>query len=124
MRFLFAVVLALGIAAAAYGAAASLTVNGGTVQAGSDSVTGCDTGGVDVSYTVLYDSSVPGFKVTAVTVSNIDPACNGKKIDVVLTQGGNNVGLASGTVGSGSFSGSVLPTPDAADVDDVHVVIH
>ena len=104
------------------GSAAALTVNGGSIQAGSDVTLTCDADGVDVAYTTAFVS--PNFVITDVTVSGIDPACNGRALDVVLTQGGASV--ATGTVASITGASEPVNTSDvdAAIVDDVHVAIH
>jgi hypothetical protein len=83
MRFLFAVVLALGIAAAAYGAAAILTVNGGTVQAGSANAT-CDAA-VTVNY-VLDAGLVDQVKVSGIA----DPSCDGTDVFVTVEDSSDN----------------------------------
>jgi hypothetical protein len=75
MRFLFAIAAALGIAAVAYGAAASLNVGGGTVQSGGATDTCVESISVDYVLT--------GSNVDAIVVSGIeDPECDGA--DVIL----------------------------------------
>jgi hypothetical protein len=149
-RMLFSLVAVAVVFALAYGAAASLTVDGGVVQSGSDIDLTCDTsqvGGknVSVSYTVEWvsGSGHNRFEVTSVTVSDIDSACGGKTLAVQLT------GVTDGTTGAlGSVktvqissSGSSPPCTfdansskytctvnvddqSAEDVTDVHVAIY
>jgi hypothetical protein len=122
VKFLLGIFLALGIAAGAYAAAASLIVNGGTVQAGSEIGLVCDPDGVDVSYGVVYDGSE--FVIDEVTIDDIDAACLGFDITVVLTDGGVDVGSGTGAIAGASITIPIAALPDAEDVDDVHVAIH
>jgi len=128
VRLLRVIGVLLIVASLAYGAAASLNVNGGVVQAGEGSVGQCDSDGVSVGYHVKYDNIVNDFVVDFVTVSNIASACGGKTVAVQLTSGGLAITNASGTATIPSGGGSVqvnLQTPaKAADVDDVHVAIY
>jgi hypothetical protein len=85
MRFLFAIVLALGIAAAAYGAAAALTVNGGTIASGSTAAA-CDSS-VNIEYTLT------GTNVDTIKVTGIDgDACQGQDV-IVDTDAGSDTDL-------------------------------
>ncbi len=124
-RFLLVPMVGI-IAALGLASAAALTVNGGTVQAGSDVTLTCDTS-VDIAYTTTW-STVPtpdAFVITAVTVSDIAVPCIGRALDVVLTQGGLDVG--SGTVASITGPSEVVTialAPEAALVDDVHIAVH
>jgi len=121
-RSLYALLVAGLVFALAYGAAASLSVDGGVLQAGSDDTLQCDTDGVDVSYTVGWTDN-DGFKVTNVTVSGISNACEGKTLAVQLTSGGSGVSAESTTITGTSVT---IDVPDvlAATVDDVHVAIY
>jgi hypothetical protein len=122
MRFLLSVVLALGIAAAAYGAAASLNVNGGTVQAGSASAT-CDDNHVTVNYTLDNLG-----QVDEVIVSDIDAACAGTDVFVTVEDSGNNpIAALSGMAADLMAGDDVTCGPNAnvnpANIDEVKVVI-
>ncbi len=128
--FFVLAVLAL-VFAVAYGAAASLSVDGGVVQSGSDTTLTCDPDGVTVSYTVSWDNTAKKFQVTGVTVSGIADACDGKTIAVQLTK-------SDGTAASGtSYKTTTIPndttqtsvtltgfTSPADEVTDVHVAIY
>jgi len=98
------------VASLAYGAAASINVNGGVVQAGEGSVGQCDSDGVSVGYHVKYDNIVNDFVVDFVTVSNIASACGGKTVAVQLTSGGLAITNASGTATIPAGGGSVMTT--------------
>ncbi|HEX5428827.1 MAG TPA: hypothetical protein VFX00_10915 [Pedococcus sp.] len=60
------------VATLAYASASALAVDGGTIQAGGDSVS-CDTTGVNANWGLETDTN----QVTSVRISNVDPACQG-----------------------------------------------
>jgi len=78
-RFLIALLVGGAVFAAVFGAAASLTVQGGVVQAGEDLDLVCDTDGIYVwswmvnSYPVLEG-------VEAVRIKGVSAACNDARI--------------------------------------------
>lgn len=85
LRALMALLVGGALFAAAFGAAAGLTVTGGTVQQGTDSAT-CDT-----SVSVAYDAGLVNGKVNSVTVGGIDSvACSGDVLSVELLYGTPN----------------------------------
>lgn len=124
-RILFVLLTLAVVFAVAYGAAASLTVDGGVVQSGSGTGLTCDNDGVTVSYTVAWVNTQ--FQVTGVTVSGIATDCKGKTIAVQLTK-------ADGTAASGTSSKTATIngttasltgfTSPASEVTDVHVAIY
>jgi hypothetical protein len=147
-RSLVAVVFTLApLAALLYGAAASLGVNGGVLQAGQDSGLKCDATGVTVSYQVQFLASPTpaAFKVQTVTISGIDHQCNNAKLSLQLTdsngQGlltnpvtitvrssGKNPPCTGGPGGGGppqpfTCSTSMLQPIDAANIWGVHISI-
>jgi uncharacterized RDD family membrane protein YckC len=130
-RFLIAGLAAAAVFATVLGVAASLTVNSGALGAGGTSVSSCDTVGVNTSYMVTWTGSPPGFRVTGVTVSDID-GCDQHKVQVALLGSSSSV-LATSTTktvsgssnASVSFTGSELSAqPLAADVISVQVTIY
>jgi hypothetical protein len=81
-RLFGAVLVGTFVFAGAFASASLLPLSGGTIQAGSVDVS-CQTNAVNVSYlTQLNGSGVN--EVTSVTLSNIDPACQGKWADIAL----------------------------------------
>ncbi|MGB2695496.1 MAG: hypothetical protein WBD55_09945 [Dehalococcoidia bacterium] len=122
-RILLALVTGGIVFGAVIGAAASLGgISPATLGADDATVISCDTDGVSAS----YDTDFIGgeFVVTDVTVEDISLDCDDKTVDVVLTDGGSNVGEGSGTASGGSALVSVSPAPSAEAVDDIHISIH
>ena len=78
MKFVLGIALALGLAAVAYGAAATLIVSGGALQQNTVSVS-CDATGVEVGYTV-----VDGVVVSAEVTDLADSTCEGADLSVEL----------------------------------------
>jgi hypothetical protein len=128
--------IALGIGAAVfatvYGFADSLNVTSASLGAGSSAVAACQTGAVNMIYTPTYQSGLPGYEATTVTVNGLDLTsghCGGKAIRVTLTgPGASNASLGeqtatlptSGVTTTQAFTFSGVK---AADVTGVHVVV-
>lgn len=128
--------LALGIAAVVfggvYGLAASLNVNTQTLGAGNSAVAACQATTLTVSYATAYDSTIPGYEMSTITVNGLDTTsgtnCASKAYKMTLT-GASNASLteitgttpASGT----SFASSSLTASNilAANVTGIHVTI-
>jgi hypothetical protein len=129
-RTVVAVVLALTIFGAVYGFAATLNVGANTLSAGNASVASCETVGTPTgTYTVAYDSTVPGYKVATITVTGLDSGCASKAISATLTgAAGVNLATIAGTVpvGGGSLvlTPPASPTISAASVTGVSVAIN
>jgi hypothetical protein len=127
-RTLFAVVLALTIFGAVYGFAATLDVGANSLSAGNASVASCQSSGTPTgTYTVAYDSSIPGYKVSGVTVTGLDTLCATKAVSVTLTGALNaNLGTITGVVPAGGGSLALTPaaTVSAAGVTGVSVAIN
>lgn len=85
-RMLTALILGGVVFAAAFALAAPLTVNSDGLGAGVDLIASCDNS-VDVSYNSVYNSIVSSgeYVVNAITVSDIDPACNGQLLQFTLS---------------------------------------
>jgi hypothetical protein len=79
------------------------TVTDSGVGAGNTVVASCDTDGVNTAYTTAYSASTPGYNVTAVNVTNINTACNGKTISVTVAKSdGSTPASGSGSVAGGA----------------------
>lgn len=78
-RFLIALLVGGALFAAVFGAAASLTVGGGTIQAGSDTDLVCDDDGIYVwAWAVNTYPVLEG--VESVKIKGVDPDCDGARI--------------------------------------------
>jgi hypothetical protein len=82
------------------------------------------------TYTIAYDPTVPGYRVSTVSVTGMDPACDGKTVSVTLT-GAANASLASGSAvysSTGSNTqvnvSSLVGTPTASSVLGVSVAVN
>lgn len=117
--------LAIGTATvvlAGAASASSLPLAAGSLGAGAASVTSCDSGGVDFRYAVDGAGAV-----TSVTVTNIDPACQGATLRVALTNAGAEVGsgwVQLPTSGwTGTYVVSISPTPASNAVTATYAAI-
>jgi hypothetical protein len=110
----------------AFAFAASLTVGTNSLGAGNAAVGSCDADGVTTSYTTAYDSALPGYKVSSVTVGGIDAtACANRALRVDLVNASNtSIGSGAATITAASMAVTITTgTPNAAQVANVHVVI-
>ncbi len=79
--------------------AASLSVEGGTIQAGSDTDLQCDDGGVDVDgWGLETDDGLVYF----VRIHNIDPACSSNDLFVNITGTGTPIVANTNIIAQGS----------------------
>lgn len=117
-------IVAVTAFATVFGLAASLNVSGGDLGAGSDTVAACDPDGVTASYTVAYDSGIPGYGVSGVQVTGIDNNCMGQQLSVTLTDnGGNQLASSSTTVSGATQAVTFSPSVSASAIEGIHVVI-
>ena len=90
------------IAAAVIAGVAALGVVGASAASlGADAavVGSCQTTGVTLAYTNVYDATAGFYRTTTVTVSGIAAACAGKALALTLKDA-TGVSLANGTVAS------------------------
>jgi hypothetical protein len=128
-KTILALTLALTIFGAVYGFAATLNVGADTLSAGNATVASCQASGTPTgTYSVAYDTTSAAYKVSGVTVANLDTNCAGKAISVTLTgsSGATNLGTITGTVpvGGGSLALTPSGTIAAASVSGVSVAIN
>src|SRR5207249_7447355 len=64
--------------------------------ANTASISGCDTDGITASYVARYDASSQRFASTTVQFSNVEAACDGRHVQV-LVYSGSGTQLASGS---------------------------
>ncbi len=93
--------------------AASLDVNGGTIQAGSDTDLQCDEDGIDVvGWMLETDDGL----VYGVRIHNIDPACIGNDLFVNIT--GTGTPIVPNTTIIAQGSATIPPDTNAAPDND------
>jgi hypothetical protein len=128
-RFVLALVVGGVAFTTVYAFAATLGVSSQSLGAGNAAVTTC-AASVTATYAIAYDSTVPGYKVSSVTLNNLT-ACNGKTITVDLTKADNSsIGQVTGTVlpadataGTKTIALPASPVVSAALVTGVAVAI-
>ena len=99
-----ALLVGLVIFGGIYGLASSLGLSTKTLGSGNSVVAACLAATLSTAYTTSYDSSIPGYKVTIVTVSNLQSSCYSMSYSISLTNASNtSLGVVGGTTpGSGS----------------------
>ena len=130
-RTLTAIFAGILVFATVYGFAASLTVTSASLGAGTTAVAACQSTALNATYTPTYQSALPGYESTTVTVNGLDetaPKCGGKAIRVTLTgPGASNASLGEQTAilptGAGTTQAFTFTGVKAADVTGLHVVI-
>jgi hypothetical protein len=96
--------------------AAKLPTSSTKVGAGNKAIAACDSDGVTVAYTNAYDTTAADYRTSAVTVSNINTACNGETLTVTirnssgtsLWQGSTTVSSTSATISTSSIVASSI----------------
>lgn len=128
MRKKLVVALVVGsVVAFATGAAAS-SLGGATSQkvaADAVVVTGCDTDGIGAGYTTTYNAGTLTYRVTAVNLTSVNAACNGKAFALTLANSANaSLGQTTGTlvVSSGNATITVSPVT-AQSVDRMALIL-
>lgn len=128
-RIVFGLLLGMTVFGAVMGSAASL---GGITPEGLGAddaiIASCDTDGVTTSQATAYGATgTAGYKVSSVTVGNLNDACDGKTIEVRLTGAGNaSLETQSKTVETGAGTSTTLTFGNstlAESVTGVHVVV-
>lgn len=97
-RIITALVGGAFVATLAYASASALTVDGGTIQAGSDTVT-CDSNGVKANWGLETDTN----SVNSVRIADIDAACVGADLFVSVNSAPAKRVVIAGTSQSVTF---------------------
>jgi len=97
---------------AVYGLAATLNVEGGTIQAGSDVDLQCDEDGVQV---LGWGLETNDGKVYFVRIGNIDEQCAGNDIFVSITDTGTEIADGDATIEDEATDGADGCTDPTAD---------
>ncbi len=85
----------IGVAGLSLASASTLGITPGTLQAGTQDLTNCQTGNVTAKVAAgTYSASLVGFQSGSVTISGISAACGGKTVSAQLI-GVGNVALGS-----------------------------
>lgn len=109
-RLLTALVAGAAVSTLAYASAASLSVNGNTIQAGVDTDVRCDTNGVGVDWGLETDDNT----VRNVKVNDIATACAGATMFVSVNNGPTMSKVIASTTESFSFT-SPYPSPESIE---------
>ena len=123
-RYIIALIAGAAVFALAFGSAAALDVDAGTIQAGGDTELECDPDGVDVLIGFDWSDAHDAYIVTGFIVSDIAAACSGGTISLTATDVG---GFEIETMFLGGIGDSATLTPAGTikveDLYDVHVLI-
>jgi hypothetical protein len=130
-RTITAIFAGILVFATVYGFAASLSVTSDSLGAGTSAVAACQSTAVNATYAPTYQSGLPGYEATTVTITGLDetgPKCGGKAIRVTLTgPGASTASLGEQTAtlatGSGTTQGFTFTGVKASEVTGLHVVI-
>lgn len=99
-------------------------INGSSLGADAAVVASCDTDGVTVDYTNVFNTTSGAYDTTVVDVTNINALCNGNDIALTLSGAGNAVlGDGSGVVAGGAASITLSTAADAESVTGISIVI-
>lgn len=95
---------------------ASASTLGGVSSAGVGAdqtiVAACDNDGIALDYTTTYNANTNSYRTSAVTLSGVAAACQGKTYKVALSDGAAAVSEVTGTVALTAGSQTIaLPTP-------------
>jgi hypothetical protein len=130
-RTITAIFAGVLVFATVYGFAASLSVTSDSLGAGTSAVAACQSTAVNATYGPTYQSGLPGYEATTVTINGLDetaPKCGGKAIRVTLTgPGASNASLGEQTAtlptGAVTTQAFTFTGVKASEVTGLHVVI-
>jgi hypothetical protein len=123
----------LGVVAASAASLGGITTP--SLGAENSAVTACDTDGVTIAFAPAYDNAVATgyYTAGAVTVSGMNAACTGKKMEIRL----KNTASGADTIAASTIAGGVAvtgvsqaftvtaPSPiDASVVNGISLTIH
>lgn len=122
-RFFIALIAGASVFAIAFAAAATLNVQGGTIQAGTDTSLYCDVDGVQANWGLETDDNT----VRSVRITGIDAACEGNELFVKVRNGTGTL-LAQGSAVAPAGGGQVtvaFPSPwlDPSAIEQLQIWI-
>jgi len=122
-KVLLAAVAGVTVFGGAYGLAASLGLTTDTLGSAETVVAACQAGAMNVTYTPSYSSALPGYNVTAMTITGLQSGCYSKNYRVTVS-GAASASLAEVT-GTAPTSGTTIAltvSASAASITGVAVV--
>jgi hypothetical protein len=127
-RTILALLASLAVFCSLYVMAATLGgITSDKVGADSATVASCDTDGVTTSYATSWDATDKRYEITSVTVAGVADTCDGRTLNVSLTDStGAQIGsgsLAIPTSAATSFTVSMSTAPSAKLTEGVSVLI-
>lgn len=118
-RILAALMAGAAVFTIAFASAATLGVNGNTIQAGVDNDLACDNNGVDASWGLETSDNT----VRYVRIENIDPLCNGSDAFVKINEASGDA-LGPVTIADGKATFQFTGTfPHPEDIGSLRVWI-
>jgi hypothetical protein len=110
LKMLVVILIGGSLSAALLGAAASLTVNGGALQAGTDATLECDSTGVTLEFN---NTDTDASDAETVTIKNIHDNCVGATAYVTIAAVSTTCGvIAANGPGADDNTINCDPTPD------------
>lgn len=109
MRKSLAVLAAVGVFGALTASAATLGgLNSAVLGADQTIVASCDTDGINLSYDNSYDEASNSYFTDAVTISDVNAACDGSDFQLTLSDGTSALIEATGSVVTASGSQTIV----------------
>ena len=119
-RLIIALLVGGALFGTVFGLAASLGVNGGAIQAGSDTELRCDTDGVQV---LGWGLETDDGKVYFVRIGGIASTCISNDLFVNITNAGVKIGEGSAHIDAAEVKVTLKTPVKAADITDIEVFI-
>ena len=119
-----AVLAGVGIAGLVGAAASSLNLTSSSLGSDATVVAACDTtGGINVDYETTFSALAQEFVVDEVVLTDVDAACNGLDLQIVLSDGTVTLGTFTGSAVSATTTAALGTPVSAEDLTNVAVVI-
>lgn len=115
-KMLTAVLGGTAVATLAFASASTLTVDGGTIQAGVDSTLYCDVDGVKANWGLETDDN----SVRSVRIEGIDEACVGAEMFVKVNDQARQNTTIAGDEATFSFN---APYPSPESIESIRIWI-
>jgi hypothetical protein len=86
-------------------------------------IASCDTDGIAMTYTNVYDATTNAYKTSGVVTAGVNAACTGKTFKLTLSDGTVSLGEFSGSVSGATQTIPVTPNVDAKSITKAALVI-